>query len=370
MTAASSITPQYVITLVHGTYARDADWVNDPQSPLRQRLTTKLGAVDFRILKWTGENSDAARYAGADDLRVMLQNLLSDDSNTRYFVVGHSHGGNVILRALDGFSEANRIAGVVTLATPFINCKARDVERIARTFRRATPVLATLWLMLSGSSTLSIVQTFNFGICFVLAPLLWFKVFTKNGWFVVTAKAKQDELIAEHDHPGDVEVPFLSVATHVDEADIVLRAGTWAAESIVRLDVMFRGLIYILWALCIGLLLWSFWRFFNGVEEPWLPLAFSVLVVFLRVMLAFVRTTVIGIGAGVRGVTRSLLFGSSGFVKNALVQYWTSKEPTGVANCEFRLLDVDKSRNGLRHSAVYTTPEILDEIGDWIAAQK
>lgn len=63
----------YVITLVHGTFAPDALWVQ-PGSLLWQRLMSDLeGSSIIRSFRWTGENSVFSRQRAGDELRSHLR---------------------------------------------------------------------------------------------------------------------------------------------------------------------------------------------------------------------------------------------------------------------------------------------------------
>ena len=383
MSDGDSSKPKYVLTLVHGTFARDADWVNNPQSPLRQRLQEKLGDVDFEVFKWTGGNSDVDRYAGADGLQWAMRCVRKDHPDRRQFVIGHSHGGNVILRALDGFTEAGHIDGAVTLATPFINCKPRDLNRFVRKLRNGCVVLLTLlaiYLAIKGQDILkalgisidddAYLYFVGAGIILWLATVLFLclKLFSKSGSVLLKAKKRQDMFMADHDVPGDVEVPFLSVATGFDEAAIVLGVGTRLAELILHFDTVLKWIGRLLWVLIIAAGAGACIEWNN---LTWGGIWFVVAIILLlgRGGLAVLRTATSGVGAGFRGLIRSVIFGSGGITKNALVAFWTTKKPVGVIDPDFRMRSVDVPISGMRHSAVYTTSEILDEVADWIRSK-
>lgn len=392
MSESESSKPEYVVTLVHGTFARDADWVqdglkdsensNEPKSHLRQRLTEKLGDVKFEIFKWTGGNSDVDRYAGADGLQWALKCVLKDHPDARHFVIGHSHGGNVILRALDGFSEASHISGAVTLATPFIHCKPREIAPLVRKLRNGCVVLLTLlalFLAFKGSAILEVLGiskehagyfvAADFIIWLAAVLFLCLKLFSKSGPILSKAKVWQEKFMADHDVPGDVEVPFLSVATGFDEAAIVLGVGTRLAELVLHFDSMLKWIGHLLWVLIIAAGLGAYFVKGNAADNlPWwvIWLAVAIILLLARGGLAVLRTATSGIGAGFRGLIRSVIFGSGGITKNALVEYWTTKEPIGVSHHEYIKRSVDVPMSGMRHSAVYTTSEILDEVAERI----
>jgi hypothetical protein len=78
---------------------------------------------------WTGRNSHTARREAAEDLKNQLAQRFKDFSRARQYLIGHSHGGNVALRAVADSGLRERIDGVVCLATPFLVARARDLGR-------------------------------------------------------------------------------------------------------------------------------------------------------------------------------------------------------------------------------------------------
>ncbi|TKB24220.1 hypothetical protein FCL47_18710 [Desulfopila sp. IMCC35006] len=115
-----------VITLVHGTWAQNAPWIQE-SSPLRTALQRALGKdTVFRPFLWSGENSFAGRLAAAEDLRKFLQEGIEQSPGGRQVIIAHSHGGNVTMKALENCEYAQNIDAVVCLATPFIMTRLRQ----------------------------------------------------------------------------------------------------------------------------------------------------------------------------------------------------------------------------------------------------
>ena len=117
--------PDCLVLLIHGTYAANAKWPTEG-SNFRAWLKQSLidcgaGQVRFEAFSWSGGNSDLDRVAASESLRTKLADLRAKYPEFACFLVGHSHGGNVALHALS-HSDQDRfwIAGVVTLATPFL----------------------------------------------------------------------------------------------------------------------------------------------------------------------------------------------------------------------------------------------------------
>src|SRR4051812_25853259 len=93
---------EYIVTLVHGTFARHAKWTFE-QSNLCQTLRTSLdNRVLFKRFEWSGRNSLSARLAAARRLRSELSQSFTEHPTAKHYVIGHSHGGYIALRALRG----------------------------------------------------------------------------------------------------------------------------------------------------------------------------------------------------------------------------------------------------------------------------
>lgn len=116
---------RYVVTMVHGTFARKAAWV-DPESDFSRHLRAELGTARIEPFRWSGANDVWARSKASRDLRAHLRELINEDPEARHCLIAHSHGGNVVLDALSDPQLADDVCGVVTLATPFLS--AREAE--------------------------------------------------------------------------------------------------------------------------------------------------------------------------------------------------------------------------------------------------
>ena len=116
------------ITLVHGTFAPNAPWTKHG-SALRTRLQKELGekVVFHDDFQWSGWPSHLARHRAGRRFRDYLLNLTEREPG-RHFVIGHSHGGMVALYALRDAVLGQKIEGLVTLSTPFLVARARELS--------------------------------------------------------------------------------------------------------------------------------------------------------------------------------------------------------------------------------------------------
>ena len=127
---------QRVVTLVHGTWPRG--WFNldaavgwyDSKSLFCEALCSE-GQPPTLVhrFKWSGANSVSARSDAAKELRNELTKTIEEHQTATHWIVAHSHGGDVALRALRDKSAANHLSGLVCLSTPFLAASIRPWVR-------------------------------------------------------------------------------------------------------------------------------------------------------------------------------------------------------------------------------------------------
>ena len=127
---ARSLPTQYVIHTIHGTYARNAGWVQ-PTSPLCQSLEHHFSyRTKIQPFPWSGRNSVRARWEAAQNLKSHLKAKFDEYPESDHVIIAHSHGGNVAFMAIDTPEMAGRILGVAALATPFLGAEIRSNDRV------------------------------------------------------------------------------------------------------------------------------------------------------------------------------------------------------------------------------------------------
>jgi hypothetical protein len=117
------------ITLVHGTFARNAAWTR-PGSALRDHLEARLpGRVVYHRFRWSGWPSHLARDRAGSRLRARLLKCVQNSETAHHCVISHSHGGNIVCYALRDATElADRLDCIITLSTPFLWVRSRNLS--------------------------------------------------------------------------------------------------------------------------------------------------------------------------------------------------------------------------------------------------
>lgn len=230
------------IILIWGTFARDADWVQQ-DSFLRQNLREHLDPeidVDFHIHDWTGGNTHKDRNDGS----VSLANTITElkmQSDRRLFVIGHSHGGSVANNAMNYLRENTKPDGIITMGSPFFIVRPRNIYLIGfmiaiMTFFFSFTVLAQIGEYIDASDEISKLY-FNSIIFMALILAIGSTSYVKHGKTLKDSESKSKGLSKSH------EIPILSINTFPDEANVLLNFWT-----------LFTGLFQAVWALAVILL--------------------------------------------------------------------------------------------------------------------
>jgi pimeloyl-ACP methyl ester carboxylesterase len=226
-TAESSTAPHVVITLVHGTWARRADWTTESSALCRTIRKAMHEQVRFEQFLWSGWNTVTSRSKAVERLISHLAELQTRWPHARHFVVGHSHGGNIALQAMRDRAVEERIAGVVCLSTPFLWASPRNLGPVGRIALWWFPVVIALVCLLPAVELLpSALQDAASAIALISAVSLGF-VFTP--WATKFARIVAGALQYPHVHPRKV----LIVRSFGDEASAALGAAhmiSWIAE--------------------------------------------------------------------------------------------------------------------------------------------
>lgn len=135
-----------LVFLIHGTFAKNASWTRDG-SPFRRQLVAESNAdMAFEAPKWSGRNSGTARERAARGLARKLDEL-TPSSNRSVFVVGHSHGGNIALRALELANNPENVDGLICLNTPFLSIEKSNPTKAPAIYRHVAIIPASIFLM-------------------------------------------------------------------------------------------------------------------------------------------------------------------------------------------------------------------------------
>lgn len=414
----------YVVTLVHGTWAEDAAWTQEGspfciqlEEELRKRRSAK---VRFTRCNWPARDKHEDRRLGSILLHKHLLRQVREfpaSENNRHFVVAHSHGGNVALRTIRRSRVLKgEVCGLITLATPYLSLSERSygMSLLPKTLADSLdliwtfaviPLLAALpvflfdvvfrWLHFHWFTTLSSnlfkfsqgVFRHGFAVFAIVSPFL---VMLLTGMLLInkwpseetqeTYRASGRRMFRRYSswqplgELGDLKI--FSVSSLADEAFAVLTGSWWihratgcgcriAAWGAVALLVAFiGGASFLPWlgfraAAPPGV--WD-WHLFVVEYRKIIP-SISGLIGFL---LALLWTK---LWLWIFGITSpGLEFSRPG--DNLLLDVRaqrTLERPAFTWHLRSRIWDLIRhSRFGLFHSRVYSNPQTIAAVGEWI----
>ena len=124
------------VLLIHGTFSNTAvsapawwhpgsDFCLKLNSSLSQRGSLARCWAHIgngkNVFAWTGDNLESERHIGGDSLAKEITNLEATRDVSRYHIVAHSHGGNVVLHALRSLADnPKNLGAVIFLGTPVL----------------------------------------------------------------------------------------------------------------------------------------------------------------------------------------------------------------------------------------------------------
>jgi len=147
--------PDCIILLVHGTWALRSRW-HRPDSAFIAKLESELSKlhgpkrIQYTRFLWGGGNALSDRKRAIQSIYRELTVSQKKHDGIPHFIVCHSHGGNVVLKALMNEPDIeDKVSGVFFIATPFILTlpgivlsSSRMSEILTRFFRTLSFVFA------------------------------------------------------------------------------------------------------------------------------------------------------------------------------------------------------------------------------------
>ena len=353
--------PPTTVILVHGTSATSDAW-EPTTAALKQKMHDLEPLVVYRTFSWSGENSHEARLKAAGDL---VDLVLREPSETGQLVfIGHSHGGNVCLYATRHPMVAPRVSRIITLGTPFINVRKRDLASgwsaalISATlylFILACIVLAKLtmtvdWQGISSFGTLLAVVV-TFALVALAGRFLYWLAMDADALLDKTMKV-QDEEFARITHQSR-PIPLHAFRVPLDEAGLLLRSLHIVSElpAFTFSFLLSARDAFLEWGDRLarrGLFAAIYLapdRFFHGLLSA--LLYFPLGLVFLAIVV--VPKAVRGHAAG---------FGEHGFTQNVLLDIGSTSKPPG--GWPASLAEVRPGKTALRHSTFFTDQSVID----------
>ncbi|MEK7466629.1 MAG: alpha/beta hydrolase [Planctomycetota bacterium] len=227
-------TKRSLLVLVHGTFAGRRSQLGNAQSAFAQRLRRHLGQqVRIVAFPWSGCNSHLARRNAGDRLKQFLYRVGSRYEHV--YLIGHSHGGNIIRYA----ASLSCVTGIACLSTPLIDIRPREIHSTVEFLTMMLCLLiATLLLLIVGTICLLPSALGAKDRIFFWLPALWAYVtymtykyrskmfknvhFPKGVALSLRLEAAQDSFCAEFAYP-QLRSNALTIRYGADEPTVGLR---------------------------------------------------------------------------------------------------------------------------------------------------
>lgn len=358
---------RHTIVLVHGTNATSDAWTRTI-AMVDQRLDSySREQVQYLTFPWSGANSHEARLQAADDLtRWLMENTL-DESNS-VTLIGHSHGGNVCLYATARADIARRVARIVTLGTPFITVRRRDI----RSGWGDLMISMTLYLFLISCIALFYAATaidwpglspLEVGACVVVFIAIVAAGARFVYWLGMDADFLLDRVCEKQDAAfrllahQEKNIPLHAFRVPIDEAGVHLRSLQFISE-------LPASVFSCLLAIRQSFLAWGVRLMQRGIVAvivlPSQLIFHSVLSAILYLPIGAVFIVLVVVPKVVRG--HRLGFGEQGLLQNVLLDIGSSSSPP--SGWPASLDEVQPGESFLRHSTFFTDRKIADFVAN------
>ncbi|TCU73951.1 hypothetical protein EDE08_10421 [Bradyrhizobium sp. R2.2-H] len=392
--------------LVHGTFAKSADWPA-LECGLNQVAHANGQNATIEQVTWTGHNRAIARQAAASEISNLVIGIRSRAPNERIFLVGHSHGGSAIAYFLKNYrSPATAVDGCAFLSTPFVAIRRRNEAipiLMVLTFFQAL-AFGTLWHLINKPSV-DLGAKSPFALYMDMPAVWWWGMFAFAavmlivGFLISEANSSVDRVIEQQ----TADLPsgrYLFLRCSGDEAAAALSAAQFAAwlgmkvsrvmARLMRPAFSGRPSIRAVFVALFASILSGVTGFTVRFLPDWLDLGFAGFREFFAMMLSegrviqalvvtFVITAAICLPVlFLIGVLASLTilmvqsmttraFGWTGFLTGFLVEL--AIEPLPFGNHSMTHIDWRAGTGtleGIVHSWTYAHPAAIEQLQEWI----
>lgn len=378
-----------LVILVHGTFAKNAPWTKENSFFSGKLKEHTQEDYDHTFFNWGGMNSHSNRIRGGDALKALLLEYSTSDYK-KIVLIGHSHGGNVILYALKNLSLPQEIK-IVTMATPFINTvlQKRDSNLgylvLINTIKYTIPYV-TLCLVI-----FLIVFYFNKGyfseehpivkmVCFFTfwLPIIW--IYKKNK---VSVKQRVWSKVVQRCDKISIagNCNFKIFVTYVKGDKVKGWVKIWIKSSTLLLYIYdgYRIITELIWyatgkylkyILLLGFLLALMNAFFPSLNEisDFYINAFSyAALIFIVVSIVYVLFNISMRVLLVFKESNLLILGFTRYSYRIFLKFDISHVPNHYPEVDNKAYNI-KGLFGIKHSDIYNHEPAITDIANWISA--
>jgi hypothetical protein len=368
---------------------------------------TNIGPrLRFERFEWSGKNSHLARCQAARELCTHILGVHGRLPTEPHFLVAHSHGGNIGLYALRSPDVRLLVRGIVTMSTPFIVCRPRDLGSAPL---RAMAVLCSLFYILAMCSLLHSEQWGLFALLSVGTPIALVLIVAiieiilrrcTDGLSLAEAvralresfslaKVSEQELLivrsAGDEASGVLAIAHLSSWCMAVVSRIVSKlysVGEWIRGTKARALSRGRGDPGVI-SLILGIVIIGYAFVAHNLSFPLQAIIFSTGIVLTSIGLSF-SLDVDGndpfqvVGGIFQAIGGALLipivlllsvfsapFGLDTMLSATLFEFSAESSPPGT----YKVTQTDAKAIGLSHSSPYSNVELLKKLADFVISR-
>jgi pimeloyl-ACP methyl ester carboxylesterase len=379
----TDVSRRRVLILVHGTFARQTEWVQETSFLAQYLINNASVSTDLCRFEWSGKNSHGDRLEAGKELCDYIKNIAAQNHGAEIFVIAHSHGGTVALYALKDREVAEKVKGLVTMGTPFLSIRCRNLATFARVNRLVVPlVTAAAWTamlfisMIAISAGEELNDTYRLGIktvavsafCFTLiAPflILWLVVprctFLMKRLYLRTRR-KQQDLWKLMRYNEDLKTPLLRISVRGDEAWMLLYC-SWLA-GVIPFTLWTATVILMTVAIPITIALYCGVIFLG---DNYLYQISSLTAMLFALIALPVLALIFQAGmATIPRIVRYLAFGPETFAEAYLLFVEPDIDPTGISREVEHSKSIRRSLWAFNHCRIYLHEDVAKKIVQWL----
>lgn len=374
----------YLITLVHGTFATNAPWTQQ-NSQFCANLVKELdGQVTFLSFHWSGKNNNNSRIEASRDLLEELKRQQKEFPDYTKIIIAHSHGGNIAMYALRDLQDNNSYK-LVTMATPYLNTEVRKFERSlnvhALHISAAVSALFILVMTLAPRYILklmpwlAIIKWYFLVILFGLLAWVWVdlaqrlekwvlnKLLKKCKIIDASARLRGKELILTS---PETQFEVLALIDYSDEIKLWFRFLYRLWEPLFSLyDFFIRHIRVVVFILLTVTFIKVYiiddqWGKVPGLASLVLVsnygfayLALPMVTLILIVLLNFLKSNFI-------------VLGRESYIEQLLIKTIPSNTPLGYRKLNFIQHNLGRKSLGVFKHSVYEHQVVTEDIADWV----
>lgn len=247
-----------IITFVHGTFDNNARWTkNESDVFLVFRKHFGHNAV-YHNFNWSGENDIYSREVAARQLKSEIEANYQYYPKCRQYFIGHSHGGNIIINAINNLSKEYRekVNGIITVSTPFMQFRKRKIHLEVEAYLLFIFISLSIlpFLVIARFTTLITakyiieLEPFPSVILLLIAARIT-QVFYKrlcNEGEINNLNSKQKSIAEKYSTNIQYKIPIGCIYTNYDEIKYIFLFGLFLRKIMKVINNIFAGFMLII----------------------------------------------------------------------------------------------------------------------------